>query len=245
MSARVDFLVAGAQKSGTSALHHFLSLHPEIGLHAPPVREPHYFSTRHIQDQSENYTGYHDLYTPEALSRVTGDITPIYLYLGGCLQRAHTYNPGLRIIVILRDPANRAYSQWNMERARGIESRSFLRALIHEAWVRVRDGQHMHFSYFQRGLYARQIKQLFAIFPRAQCLVIKHEDFEADLPGTLARVHDFLDVDRQPTPEKKRVNARNYAPLPRWIRKGLIALYLADIRRLERMLGWDCADWRS
>lgn len=244
MKSGVDFVVAGAQKAGTTALAHFLRQHPQIGLCRLGIREPHYFSRRYRDHPEGDYTGYHALFTPEALSaRVTGDITPIYIYLDGCLERIRAYNPEMKVIVILRNPVLHARSQWAMNLERNPEFGSFLAALPSETPHYLRHGQHVDRSLLQRGLYGWQLRRLFELFPRRNCLVLKHEDLRTDHAGTLARVHDFLGVDSRPAPPQTIMHARSYAPKPRWQHRALVALYRRDIRRVERLLGWDCSDW--
>lgn len=240
---RVDFVVAGAQKSGTRALGHFLSQHPDIGLSRPDIPETHFFDRRILRAEAGDYSGYHALFSPQALARVTGDITPIYLYLAPCLARIHAYNPDMKVIVILRNPIRRAYSQWVMQTEMGVETRSFVGALSHEALYRARHGQHPYFSYVQRGFYAAQLERLFAWFPRRNSLIIKHEVFRVDYAETLCQVQDFLGVRKLPLPPQREVHSRSYPPMPALPASGLRQVFRRDIRRLETLLGWDCSDW--
>ncbi|GGX70356.1 deacetylase sulfotransferase [Tateyamaria omphalii] len=245
MSGYVDFIVAGAQKSGTTAMRHFLSAHPQIGMPRADITEPHYFSRRYKTAQPGNYAPYHALYDDVGLAKVTCDVTPIYVYLRGCLERAHAYNPDMKVVVILRNPVDRAYSQWNMERRRGKETRSFLSALAHELWVWGREGQHPVYSYLQRGLYARQIRHLTSVFPEDQCKFIKHEDFKSNYAETLKGVFAFLGVNvNVPIPAWQSIHTQDYKAMPKATRLLLRQFFSADIRQTEALLGWDCTDWR-
>lgn len=245
MTGRVDFIVAGAQKSGTTAMRHFLSAHPEIGMPQSHIKETHFFSIGYKRAKSGDYSDYHGLFDAAALAKVTGDVTPLYLYLTGSLERAQAYNDRMKVVVILRNPIDRAYSHWNMERVKGKERRSFPAALAHALWHQARHGQHPTYSYLQRGFYANQLQRLFSIFPREQCKIIKHEAFTSDYQTTLKDVFSFLGVSEDvPPPPWESIHTQDYAPLPRRSRRALRWVYAADIVKVERMLGWDCADWK-
>ncbi len=191
-------MVAGAQKSGTRALRHFLAQHPDIGLSREERPEPHFFDSVEGSPGQlmtpETYQKYHDLFTPEALSKVTGDITPRYLYDTGSLARIRAYNSAMKIVVLLRNPIDRAYSQWNMEVARGRERRAFLPALMHEWRVYHTTGQHAIYSYVQRGFYDGQIARLQSLFPPDQYLVLRTENLRDNHNETMRKVFAFLEV---------------------------------------------------
>ncbi len=125
----VDFVVAGAQKCGTRALGHFLSQNLEIGLSLENRIEPHFFDwilKKVVPDNATKiYNYYHGMFSPRALSLVTGDITPNYLYCTEALARIRAYNPAMKVIVLLRNPIDRAYSQWVMQVEMGKEIRAF------------------------------------------------------------------------------------------------------------------------
>lgn len=242
---RVNFVVAGAQKAGTSALRHYLLQHPQIGLSRPP--ETHFFSRLYKQEPAGNlYQGYHDLFDDVALAaRMTGDVTPIYIWMNGCLERIQAYNPAMKIIIILRDPVARAYSQWAMEYERGTEKLVFSRALLEEIRETPLGRQDPVRSYLSRGFYSKQIRRLFGLFPRDQCLILCHEDLRHAHADTLHRVHEFLGVDAVPAPPPATVHARQYPPLSLGMRLVLQQAYARDMRRLKRLLGWKCHKGRG
>jgi len=244
--AQVSFVVAGAQKAGTRALRHYLSQHPDIGLSHDTIPETHFFDLQVQEAEAGRYDLYHDNFDADALHRsAVGDITPIYIFDPAVLPRLHRYNPRMKIIVLLRDPVARAYSQWVMEHQKGLERRGFAMALLHELYWTRRYGQHRVFSYVQRGFYAGQITRLFAHFPQEQCLILRNEDLRAAHGETLAQIYRFLGVPPCKAPAPETVHSRAYpaiSPLARWV---LRQVYRRDIRRLEQILGWDCSGWRS
>ncbi|MDQ2090259.1 sulfotransferase family protein [Marimonas arenosa] len=239
---KVDFVVAGAQKSGTKALRHYLAAHPDVGL--SKREEPHYFDMEIDRDESGDYSGYHAEFDDAALAKCTGDFTPVYLYRRDCPAKMRAYNPGFRVIVVLRNPIERAYSQWAMERDKGHVPGGFLREILREPLHYLRHGQHPVHSLVARGFYARQLKRLYAAFPPEQVLVLRNEALSEDHAGTLRQVYRFLGLRDVPVPAPERVHSREYASMPWLARWVLRRVFARDIRRLERMLGWDLRDWR-
>jgi hypothetical protein len=245
----VDFVVAGTQKSGTRALAHFLSQHPDIGLSLKTRPEPHFFDW--ILKESyevippDAYQKYYNFFAQEALAKVTGDITPNYLYDTGSLARIRAYNPAMKVIVLLRNPIERAYSQWVMQTEMGRETRAFLPALLHEFRTFRAIGQHKNFSYVQRGFYDGQIARLQRLFPQEQCLILRTESLQEDHAKTLRLVFDFLGVSPIKIPPPEQVHARDYAPMSPYARRLLKSVFGLDIQRLEARLGWDCSAWQS
>jgi hypothetical protein len=115
---KVAFVIAGTQKGGTTALASYLYEHPEIGM--PTVKEVHFFDTEdHFASAEVDYAKYHAYFDPAVRKRLLGDATPIYMYWDAAPPRIWQYNPAMKLILLLRNPITRAYSQWNMERERG------------------------------------------------------------------------------------------------------------------------------
>ncbi len=240
----VTFVIAGAQKSGTNALRSFLAQHPDITFPINPILEPHFFDKQIEACNAGDYTKYHALYPPKPQAVITGDVTPYYIYGADVLPRIRTYNPGMKIIVVLRDPTARAYSQWVMEHEKGNDPRSFLHALLHELYWFCRHGQHPVYSYVQRGFYARQMDRLFKNFPPEQCLILRNEDLLHDHKNTMIRVLEFLGLRCDQIAQAKTVHSRNYKPVSQPASFVLRLIFRRDIRRLENMLGWNCKAWK-
>ncbi|SFL05316.1 sulfotransferase family protein [Shimia haliotis] len=242
---KVNFVVAGAQKSGTRALAHFLRQHPDIGLSIERLPEPHYFDKRYRHKDPPQYDAYHALFDAQDLSRVTGDVTPIYIFHPPSIERIKAYNPDMKVIVLLRDPVARAHSHWAMEHERGDEPRSFAFALLNEVRMYLMGKRrHRVISYLQRGFYAGQIAHLYDHFPKHQCLILRSDDLRKNHAKTLHLVHEFLEVPTADLPTPKTVHSRDYAPLPRWLDRVLRATFANDLRRLETLTGLDCSDWQ-
>src|ERR1700694_3244384 len=189
---RVDFVIGGTQKGGTSALDSFLRQHPEICM--PETRKELHFFDREEDDR--DYKKYHANFQPKPNHRLIGEASPIYMYWNTAPQRISNYNPKMKWILVLRNPAERAFSAWNMETKRGAEKLSFKEAIEKEP-ERCREAlplQHRVYSYTDRGLYAHQVRRLFNIFGKDNCLVFLNEELRTNHQQTLRAVFDFLKV---------------------------------------------------
>lgn len=243
---RIDFVIAGTQKGGTTALDVYLRRHPQVEM--AKIKEPHFFDTEENFSAPPTYDDYHSLFNFGSDALVRGEATPIYMYWYDAPRRLWEYNPSLKVILLLRNPIERAYSHWNMERARNFESIEFEEALLTEQ-IRCREAlplQHRRFSYTDRGFYSDQLRRIWHYFPRDQTLVLKSEVFGAEPAGALEAICSFLDIPPMPVIETPRVHRGNYLDeMPDDCRTFLAALYKEEINELQRLLGWDCSDWLS
>ena len=202
----VSFIIAGVQKAGTTALFDYLSDDPGVALSR--VKEVHFFDDETQDWARPDYSAYHANFAP-ADGRPRGEATPIYLYWPNCPARIAAYNPAMRLIVLLRDPVERAWSHWKMEYARGAETRPFAWC-IREGRQRLFDaepwGHHREFSYVERGFYAEQLERLFSHFPREQVLVLSAEQLSREPASVLATVRKFLGIAPGPDPDPRQVH---------------------------------------
>ncbi len=250
---RLDFIIAGTQKGGTSALHYHLDQHPNITM--AHSEEAHMIDhpRRHFFDDEERYAGevsydiLHQGIKLKPQSLVVGSCTPIYTYWKPAVERIRDYHPGIKLIILLRNPVDRAFSHWNMNWDRQRELLGFREAIAAEIEERKASPslQSRRRSYLDRGFYFEQIERVFQFFPRDQVYVIKFDDFRKDAAQVVNSVFAFLGVkplgkvknreqnrifyERKITPEEERY---------------LYEAYQEDIARLERLLGWDCSDWK-
>lgn len=173
-----DFLGIGAQRCGTTWLDAQLRRHPAIYL-PRDRKELHFFDT-HYSKGLDWYRGFFQDAGPQA--RI-GEITPRYLYSPLAADRIARHLPKARLIAILRNPADRAYSQYGLLISQGMRAASF------EAVIEA------HPDLYYRGLYASQISRFTCAFPREQLLILIFEELmKAPLAG-LAEVCRFLELD--------------------------------------------------
>ena len=245
---KVDFVIGGTQKGGTSALDSFLRQHPQICMPAD-LKEVHFFDREEIfRSDKPDYEKYHAHFHPEPQHRAIGEASPIYMYWNNAPNRIWSYRPDMKWILILRNPVDRAYSAWNMERQRGAEPLSFEDAITRES-ERCREAlplQHRVFSYTDRGFYAPQIRRLFNIFGRENCHILLNNDLHERHAPMLQAIFNFLKVDDSIKTTEQRVFEHDYdKPLDSGLRARLIEMFYFDIRELERMLGLDLSAWYS
>ena len=260
-----EFLIIGAQRSGTTSLYRYLLEHPQV-MPAIPSKGVHYFD-KHA-DRSLRWYRAH--FPTEAARRqrerefgapiVTGEGSPYYLFHPHGPARAAAAVPGARVIAMLRNPVERAYSHYRQEYARGFEDAdSFERALELEparlAGERERmladpayDSRAMqHHAYVTRGEYVDQLMAWRERFPAERTLVICYERFFADPKAGYSEVLRFLGLPEPASPPQfKAYNARPSAGMGEETRARLEAHYAEPNRRLEEYLGmgmgWASAD---
>ncbi len=245
---KVNFIVIGAQKSGTSALNYYLSRHSKISM--GKRKELHFFDEEALFVDSKPDYDYYERqieYKKEAI--VFGETTPIYIFWPPAIKRIHQYNSNIKLIALLRNPVTRAFSHWNMQVSRGIETDSFYSCITNES-KRIGDPlskKFRTFTYLQRGLYAGQIERVFKYFDRQNVLFLKYEQFLKHPVEALGDIFSFLGLTPDGyvfSPETKqfRPYTTTMKPLEK---KWLIDYFTNDIQQVEKMLDWDCSDWLS
>ena len=199
MSNRLSFLLCGAQKSGTTALAAYLRQHPRIYL--PQEKELHFFDDETQAWPEPDPSSLHRHFQAANADHLWGEATPISLYWDPAAERIWRYNSAMRLIVILRNPIDRAYSHWAMEHKRGNDPLSFALALEKEE-VRCREAlplQHRVFSYADRGFYSAQLRRLWRFFGREQVLVLRQEDLKLSPQACMERIWQHLSITPGPT----------------------------------------------
>lgn len=246
---RVDFLVAGVQKGGTTALHDYLAEHPALGL--PATKELHFFDDEGQDWAAPDVAGYHARFAGLEGRERWGEATPIYVYWPQSLPRIARYRPDMRLVLVFRDPVARAWSHWRMETARGFDDAPFAWA-IREGRARVDDpaapGCHRVYSYVERGFYADQLARAHALFGRDRVLSMRSEDLDAEPEATLAAVWRVLDVAPPPGPVRpRRANVGAERDLGSAFtdedRAYLAGLYREDLARFAELSGLDVSGW--
>lgn len=252
---KVSFLIAGTQKGGTTALHDYLRKHPQVCM--ARRKEVHFFDKdRFFANGAPDYSIYHAFFKPRATYRaffkrnatnqLFGEATPIYMYWEPAPARIREYNPEMKFIISLRNPILRAFSNWNMERARGNEPLSFWDALHTEAERRETGAPRelrLH-SYIARGFYAEQLRRLWSYFPKSQTHVLRQDQLYKDPLNVLNDVCAFLDIGPFKAVRQRTVFSKSYmTSMSRREWRHLAQLFEPDIRSLESALNWDCSDW--
>jgi hypothetical protein len=200
-----NFLMIGAAKAGTSSLYAYLRQHPQVFL--SEVRECEFFA---LAGGVPHFTGpgdavayrryvtsvdrYQALFTRAADRRALGECSDLYLYSADAARRIHAYIPDAKLIVLLRNPVDRAYSHFRQFVRDGREPLgSFEEALEAEA-SRMAAGWHPHWYLKARGYYFSQLSAYVDVFPRDRLAIHLYEDFVANPLGVVQALFEFLEV---------------------------------------------------
>ncbi len=246
---RLDFLGIGAQKGGTTSLRACLASNPLIQI---ADTELHFFDDEQVSWPVNDWSHYNRRHSERSFHQLApacrGEITPIYLYWQSCPQRVYSYNPGMQLVIILRNPIARAYSHWCMERSRKKDSLTFAAAIRaeDERLAEHPNGQHRVYSYAARGRYHEQLQRWLKLFPRDQMLIARSEDFFHRPEKILMQVSRFLRVPFHLPPKMPHEMAGVYSePMSRPDWDYLYSKLATDIEDLEKLLGWDCVEWKT
>ncbi|MHA6483024.1 sulfotransferase domain-containing protein [Paenibacillus sp. strain BS8-2] len=195
------FLIIGTQKGGTTSLYHDLIIHPQIKSAA--VKEVHFFDIQY----HFGFDWYKNNFPPDlSADQITGEASPYYLFHPQTPRRVREWLPEIKLIVILRNPIQRAFSHYQMMVRRGIEPLSFPDALRAES-SRIEDEYNRmikeprfssencaNYSYLKRGLYAEQLERWFKYFAKNQILVMSSEAWFHNPKENYKTVLQFLNL---------------------------------------------------
>jgi hypothetical protein len=247
-----DFIIGGAPRSGTTWLYWLLDRHPTIHMARPVTPEPKFFLDDRLYDKGLRF--YADTWFSEVAGDVlAGEKSTDYLESAPAAERIARDLPDIRLIFILREPADRAFSNYLWTRMNGLETENFADALRledrREAELPGRLKFVRPFAYFSRGLYADLLTPYFNRFRRDRILVLRFEDIARDPRRVGERVHRFLGLAPRPddTVGLGKINSseNNGVIVDEAIRRELRARYAEPNRRLESMLGPDFPLWEE
>jgi hypothetical protein len=203
-----NFLIIGAAKSGTTSLYHYLGQHPDIFM--SPIKEPKFFAhdgeqlhfhgprdMEAIHDVVTDWEMYKTLFDGAKSEKAIGEASAEYLYSPQASERIHHYIPDAKLIVILRNPVERAYSNFLFMRRNGREMCStFERGLACED-ERIRNGWEFIWYYKHIGKYAEQLKRYYTLFPHEHVHVILFDDLQKTPQKVVQNCFHFLGVDER------------------------------------------------
>ncbi|MGY1777178.1 sulfotransferase family protein [Geodermatophilus sp. SYSU D00804] len=204
-----QFVLAGAPKAGTTALHAALATHP--GLYLSPVKEPKYYLTDGGPPPRRGQRGpgdahsarewvwrradYLRLFDGAPPGTVRGESTPFYLYDRAAHRRLAADVPGVRVVAIVRDPVDRAWSNWVHLRADGLEPEADFATAVEREESRAAAGWAPFWHYRGLGRYGEQLRDLYSVLPREQVLLLRYRQLVDSPRETLDRVSAFLGVE--------------------------------------------------
>lgn len=203
-----DFLIIGSPKCGSTALHDALIPHPELFLSTP--KEPKFFLTdgrrpdpahqrgpgdaHSAQEWVWDRAAYERLFDPAPPGTLRGESTPFYLWDTAAHRRIRAVIPDVKMIAVVRDPVDRAYSNWVHLWCDGLEPEADFLAACRQEPERIAAGWAPFWRYLETGLYGRQLEHLYGIFPREQVFVLRYRQLIDNTAEVLDRICEFLGV---------------------------------------------------
>ena len=208
---RVGIFIVGAPKSGTTSLHYYLNQHPEILMSS--LKEPDYFSHQEILSQGLYYQKYlvdtiqkyHNLFNGEKEAKIFGDSSVSYLFYPEVPKRIKEYNSQSKIIIMLRNPIDRAFSHYLMDFRLGFVSSRF------EDVFKKKEGLQFQ-QYFLLGNYYLQVKRYIDEFRKENVHIIWYSDFQKDSVKEIQKVFKFIDVDSDYKVNVKTIYNKSFMP---------------------------------
>lgn len=247
-----DFLVIGVMKGGTTSFFNYLARHPQIN---PPFRKEIKFFDIHYLQGLGWYRAHFPMRFKMKLGMVTGEATPYYIFHPIAANRIAKVLPKVKLIALLRNPVDRAYSHYNHMVRVGRESLPFEDAIEHEAErlngeeekiianLRYSTFNHLHYSYLARGRYVEQLEKWFKFFPREQMLILASEEIYTSPTTAYRKATEFLGLSDWTPNDFKAYKQGAYEEMPASTRKHLIDYYCPYNQRLydylNRKFDWD------
>jgi hypothetical protein len=254
-----DFLIIGTQRGGTTSLYHYLQAH--LAIKATTTKEIHFFDRKYHKGLTW-YRGHfppvwEKVYAQQVQRRafVTGEASPAYLFHPHVYERVAQVLPHVKLIVLLRNPVDRAYSQYYHSIELGYETRPFEEAIREEQERTAQErgkilkdehyqsDAYKHHSYLTRGIYVDQLQAWMSLFPSEQFLILKSEEFYVDPAAVLKKVYVFLDLPvaelQLSKKEYKQLNNTSYSRMDEALRSSLLEYFRPHNARLYEYLGVD------
>jgi hypothetical protein len=222
-----DFLIIGAPKAGTTALHSALAQHPQVFTTRPKEPKywlcgdappPHWTGPGDAHSQQEwvwRKRDYDALFVPAAETQVRGESTPFYLWSYPAHRRIAEHLPDAKLIAVVRDPIDRAYSNWMHLWSDGLEKEADFETAFGRQAERIERGWAPFWRYRDLGLYGEQLAHLYRYVDPARVLVVRYRQIVEEPIETVDRVCAFLGIEPSRVREIPRDNAHNYAE-PSW-----------------------------
>ena len=247
-----DFIIIGAGKCGTSSLYNYLIQHPNI--YPAKIKELNYFGRRWTKWYRPNFPTILLKHFVKKFRRepfITGEASPFYLLNLLVPKQVKEKIPNVKIIILLRNPVDRAFSQYSQWKKTKHESLSFEEAIKLEKirtkkeWENYTDynppgsRNHARYSYLEAGLFYDQIKGWMDVFPKEQFLILKAEDFFSEPLKFLYQVFDFLGVPHHEINVSEKFNVGHYKEMNLSTKKFLKNFFKPHNEKLYKFLGRD------
>lgn len=232
-----NFIIIGSQRCGTTSLYSYLAQHPQI---LTPIKKEMDFFSWHFHRGIDWYLA-HFPQVPQGEQFLTGEASPSYFDCREAPERLHARFPQVKLILLLRNPVDRAISHFYRLVDLNWEARGFDRAIGDEVDRLNRNPEYIigeePGNYLARGRYVEFIKNWLALFPRENLLVLKSEDLYASAAETVDRVLEFLNLPEYRLSEYQNANPGIYRPASESVRRWLSNYFQPYNQQLEEYLG--------
>jgi len=265
---RPNFFVIGVVKGGSTSLYHYLEQHPEIYL--PPIKETNHFARADVSHADflpgyatdvridldayfkkgmpekihiahvDSDTHYEQLYSQAADQKAIGDVSNSYMVCASSAKEIQNYAPNAKLIVILRNPVRRVWSQYLMNLREAKTQGADLIQEVESDASQNKVGWGVNHQYLELGKYAEQLNRYYALFPAGQIKVLFYESYRDDTAGSLKEICKFLKVDENFTFDFRE--KKNTASLPR---SHKLNEFLVSSGIIKTMKGLVPKAWRS
>jgi hypothetical protein len=245
------FLIIGAARSGTSTLYRYMQTHPEIYLRPSKRPEPHFFFKDSEYRKGLQY--YEETWFPEdGPWKAVGEASTSYLFGENVPERIARDLPAVKLIAILRNPVERAFSNYWHTVKSGLETLDFTGAVDREAertaaLAGTPLAETKPYSYVGRGFYFAQLTRLFEHVDRSRVAIHTFDDLCGRPRDTLQALYRFLGVAPDRLPDRMNLVENRSVPdgttLDAGVRRRLIDIYRDDVRALGQLLGRDFSGW--
>lgn len=205
MSNMPTFLVFGASRSGTTALYNYLKQHPMVFM--SPSKEPNFFAfdgetpefrgpgADYVNNSITDLAEYQALFDKASIELARGEASPLYLYFERAPKRIHHHIPNAKLIAVLRNPVDQAFSHFLYAKRQVLEPLEDFSAALSQELKRIDDHWQPMFHYSQFPRYHEQLSRYFALFPAEQIEIFLYEDFVDTPLDVLAEIFAFIGVD--------------------------------------------------
>ena len=250
-----DFLVIGAKRCGTTSLYQHLPEHPCIS------KSPH-DNMGFFNDNFHLGVNWYKSFFPTTFTRkkikskfgnfLAFDVTTKYMEEESTANNVYQTKPNMKIIIILRNPVDRAYSQYHLSVRQTAERRSF-EDVVEENMNRLNKESHEHYgrkpkfsveedNHLKKGLYALQLRYWLKIFPRENILIVSTEEFESNQQIIYNKIFEFLNISKFEVKNTKKMEKGNYPPMKSETRNLLLDYFRPHNHELFELINMEF-DW--
>jgi len=252
LRTKANFIIIGSISSGTTSLYNYLIQHPKI---LPAYRKEIYFFDLNYSKGINWYRAYFPLFWEKQKNFVTGEATATYLRHPLCPKRIALTLPNVKMIILLRNPVDRAYAFYHSRKEHGDELMTFEEAIEQEdkrlegEMARMLDNEeyfarnYYTYGYLSGGIYIEQLKKWMEIFPKKQFLILQSEKFFDEPSKTLDQVTKFLELPNFELSQYKKYNKHKYPEMKSSLREKLLDFFIPHNEQLYNFLNqrfdWD------